>query len=507
MSLYIKLLIFMMNIISIFIRPILWFMYRKRLPNIPPIKNPLLRLSATTIARKIRNGDLKSETIVKAYIDRIQEVNPFINAVIENRFELAINEAKLYDEQLKSGKFTVHTLEKNKPLYGVPITIKESCCLSEMSYTGGSLLRKGIKALEDGRAVKIIKDAGAIPLLVSNTSELCSGLHSYNFLYGHTLNPYDRRRTSGGSSGGEAALLGAGASVIGLGSDLAGSIRIPSLFCGIFGHKPTAGIVSIAGHLPLIHGNVNYMFVIGPMTRYAEDLNLMMNVLTSKCEKPLRSYDSIELKNLKVFYLDSFPDIKSSSMEITEVVYKASQYLLNKGAIVQRFPKDKLKNILYMTFSLFSELKEFNLLEGRNSILEMGKSIIGLSSFTKTCCLIQMFIDKNAFISISKKQYYINAAKELTREMNDILKDNGVLICPSYFRTASFPQTMLFEINNCIYSSLANITGLPSTHIPMGMDKNGLPIGFQVISAANQDYLCLLIAKEFEQIYGGWISH
>lgn len=75
-----------------------------------------------------------------------------------------------------------------------------------MSYTGGSLLRKGIKALEDGRAVKIIKDAGAIPLLVSNTSELCSGLHSYNFLYGHTLNPYDRRRTSGGSSGGEVSI-------------------------------------------------------------------------------------------------------------------------------------------------------------------------------------------------------------------------------------------------------------------------------------------------------------
>lgn len=192
----------MMNIISILMRPILWFMYRKRLPNIPPIKNPLLRLSATTIAKKIRNGDLKSETIVKAYIDRIQEVNPFINAVIEDRFELAINEAKLYDEQLKSGKFTIHILEKEKPLYGVPITIKESCCLSGMSYTGGSLSRKGIKALADGPAVKIIKDAGAIPLLVSNTSEFCTSLHSYNFLYGHTLNPYDRRRTSGGSSGG-----------------------------------------------------------------------------------------------------------------------------------------------------------------------------------------------------------------------------------------------------------------------------------------------------------------
>lgn len=96
------------------------------------------------------------------------------------------------------------------------------------------------------------------------------------------------------------------------------------------------GIVSNAGHLPLVTGNINYMLVMGPMTRYAEDLNLMMNVLTSKCEKSLCLYDSIELKNLKVFYLDSFPDIKSSSMEITEVVYKASQYLINKGAIVQR---------------------------------------------------------------------------------------------------------------------------------------------------------------------------
>lgn len=96
------------------------------------------------------------------------------------------------------------------------------------------------------------------------------------------------------------------------------------------------GIVSTAGHLPSVTGNINYMLVMGPMTRYAEDLNLMMNVLTSKCEKPLHSYDSIELKNLKVFYLDSFPDIKLSSKEIIEIVYKASQYLINKGAIVQR---------------------------------------------------------------------------------------------------------------------------------------------------------------------------
>lgn len=161
---------------------------------------------------------VKSEEVIRQYIDRIKAVNPFLNAVGEDRFEDAIKEAVKADKMC-SDMSLIH-LVKNYPLLGVPFTVKESCGLKGLPQYAGSVSRfaKGFRAQKDGVVVERLRAAGAIPLLVSNTPEFCMSWESYNHVNGRVLNPYHSGRTSGGSSGGEGALLGCGASLFGVGS-------------------------------------------------------------------------------------------------------------------------------------------------------------------------------------------------------------------------------------------------------------------------------------------------
>ena len=161
---------------------------------------------------------VKSEDVVRQYIERIKEVNHFLNAVGEDRFEDAIKEAIKADKMCLDMSL-IH-LVKNYPLLGVPFTVKESCGLKGLPQYSGSIARfeKGIRAEKDCVVVEKLRAAGAIPLLVSNTPEFCMSWECYNHINGRVMNPYDSGRTSGGSSGGEGALLGCGASLFGVGS-------------------------------------------------------------------------------------------------------------------------------------------------------------------------------------------------------------------------------------------------------------------------------------------------
>lgn len=248
---------------------------------------------------------LSSEAVVRAYIKRIREVEPFLNAVIEDRYEDAISDAKKADSIIAKTSL-VYVIE-NYPLLGVPFTVKESIAVKGMSQVGGSVPRIGTRATKDAVVVEKIRAAGAIPLLVSSTPEYCLSWECSNLVSGRTLNPYDSSRTSGGSSGGEGALNGAGASVFGLGSDIAGSIRVPSMFNGIFGHKPTAAVVSLDGHFPSsTDKNFNKYLTIGPMCRYAKDLPTLTHLMVDeKFHKLLRLDEPLLTKDIKIYYLTS----------------------------------------------------------------------------------------------------------------------------------------------------------------------------------------------------------
>ena len=245
--------------------------------------SPLWTLSATTLARMIRERKVTSTEVVGAHIDRIERVNPGLNAVVKDRFAEARDEARAADRRAAS------SASSDLPeLHGVPCTIKESFALTGMPQTSGLVSRRGYLASADATTVARLRAAGAIPLGVTNVSELCMWMESDNRVYGRTRNAYDPARTAGGSSGGEGAIVGAGGAPFGLGADIGGSIRMPAFFNGVFGHKPTGGMVPGTGQHPIASNEALRYLSTGPIARRAEDLMPLLRILAGPDDQDLR---------------------------------------------------------------------------------------------------------------------------------------------------------------------------------------------------------------------------
>ncbi|CAH0725396.1 unnamed protein product, partial [Brenthis ino] len=272
-----------LRILNFLLAPIYWLRLRNS-QKVPPIKDKLLLQSVTDIIKSIKDGNISSEEVVSRFIARIQEVNPYINAVVDERYRAALDDARQVDRLISEArtKGEIEQLFAEKPLLGIPFTVKESCSLAGLSNAVGCLEHAGRRARGDGAAVRRARAAGALPLLVSNTPELCLGWETANLLRGRTRNPHRLAATPGGSSGGEAALLACGATPFSVASDIAGSIRIPAAFCGVYGHKPTPGIISIEGHIPTL-SDENYarLLTVGPMARHAADLAPLLRALAA----------------------------------------------------------------------------------------------------------------------------------------------------------------------------------------------------------------------------------
>src|SRR5471030_2859866 len=229
----------------------------------------LLSLSATQQARLIRQREISSLELVQAHLDQIGKVNPAIHAAIEVLADRALAAARAADETPARG-----------PLHGVPFSVKDSIELAGSVCTAGTLGRQGAaSSSRDATLVARLRAAGAIPVARTNLPDLLFAFESDNLIFGRTNNPYNLQRTSGGSSGGEAALIAACGSPFGLGSDAAGSVRLPAHYCGIATIKPTSGRLARTGHVPPAGGWIEMLWQIGPMARRVEDLILMMQLL------------------------------------------------------------------------------------------------------------------------------------------------------------------------------------------------------------------------------------
>jgi Asp-tRNA(Asn)/Glu-tRNA(Gln) amidotransferase A subunit family amidase len=237
-----------------------------------------LSVTAVELADAIRRGERSPSEVVEEQIDLIERIDPWLNAVVVHRFEEARAEARAAERTPATG-----------PLHGVPVTVKEALEMEGLPFTNGSLLEPDVTGRRDAPAVRRLRAAGAIVLGKTNLSEFCCFYDSDNLVYGRTVNPHDPERTPGGSSGGEAAAVAAGLSYIGAGSDLGSSIRQPAAWCGVFGLKPSRGLVSNAGHagfgIPPAFG----MFAcVGPLARSAADLELGLRAMASADPAPAR---------------------------------------------------------------------------------------------------------------------------------------------------------------------------------------------------------------------------
>ncbi|CAG2181513.1 unnamed protein product, partial [Oppiella nova] len=276
------------------------------------------------------------------------------------------------------------------PLLGVPFSVKECIALKDMSFTAGLYSRKGTKAEQDSQVILNLRDAGAIPIGVTNIPEFLLWWDSYNKIYGRTNNPYDKSRISGGSSGGEAALIAAAGSVIGIGTDLGGSIRIPAYFCGIFGHKPTTDIVPITQVFPEVgHPDREKYLLLGPLCRYASDLRPMLKACAGK---DIPNIDKeLDLKQLKVFYMETDCDpLKTAvSPHITQAMHRVVEFLDSKTVNPsEKVFLPKMKSALWIWVCTLANVEapylahELTERTGRvNGWSELSKWFVGRSKF------------------------------------------------------------------------------------------------------------------------------
>src|SRR5581483_1087358 len=234
----------------------------------------LTERSALELARAIREQEVSALEVVEAHIGRLQDTNDRVNALAADRFEQARAEAAQADQRVRA-----EAAAELPPLLGVPFTIKETIALAGMPQSAGLVARRDYRSSATAPVITRLTDAGAIPLGVTNTSELTLWIESENRIYGRTNNPYDASRAAGGSSGGEGAAVGSGGSPFGVGSDIAGSIRVPAMFCGVFGHKPSPGLIPNAGMYPPTPGEAARMLQVGPLTRRAEDLMPLLRIM------------------------------------------------------------------------------------------------------------------------------------------------------------------------------------------------------------------------------------
>jgi fatty acid amide hydrolase len=295
-----------------------------------PSKSSLTGLTASEMAREIAAGNLSSQEVVEAHIRRIEGVNARLNAVVVPLFEQARAAARAADAARERG-------EPLGPLHGVPVTVKELFDVAGTPTTAGISHRARELATTDSPVVARLRRAGAILLGKTNVSQLAMIYESDNPLYGRTSNPWDLKRSPGGSSGGEAAILAAGGSPLGLGSDAGGSIRQPCHCCGVHGLKPTSGRLPFTGDWLPANFRDEWRQP-GPMARSVADLELLLRVLADPGpgSPPLGEAAAVPLAGLRVgMYTDDgyFP----ASPAIARAVREAAEALRERGAAVAPF--------------------------------------------------------------------------------------------------------------------------------------------------------------------------
>ncbi|XP_014467904.1 PREDICTED: fatty-acid amide hydrolase 2-like [Dinoponera quadriceps] len=483
--------------------------YDKKAKKVPSVKDPLLLESAVSLAEKIRTRQITSECVVKAYIKRCKEVNGMINAVVEERYLDAIEEAKVVDAMIENG-INIEMIKIKQPYLGVPFTTKESNEAKGMIHSMGIIRRRNIRSEKDATVVGYLKDAGGILIAKTNVPELNLWVESRNKVYGQTNNPYNTTRTVGGSSGGEGAIIAACGAAISIASDIGGSTRIPAFYNGLFGHKPSERLTPVAGIGLRKKDYPDSMVVAGPLCKKAEDLTPLLKVLIGAKISMLKLDDPVNLKDLKVFYQENSGDLRASKVNkaMRATLRKAVEHFkeLTGSATMIEIPGSEYSILLWKHW-MNREGFNFKLeITGREYVTsakrELYNYITGSSEITFAAIVKMMDED---FLPKPNAKWAEDVTKKTKEFLADKLGDDGVLFYPSGPFPAVYHYSSFLRPFNFGYFCLFNALRFPVCQVPMGLDEHGLPVGIQVIAAPYNDHLCIAVAKELERAFGGWV--
>ncbi|HEX6622330.1 MAG TPA: amidase [Pyrinomonadaceae bacterium] len=456
----------------------------------------IIYASASEIARAIRDGEVSAEEVTAAYLARIEEMNPKLNAFVQVGRDAARGRARELDAALGRGELA-------GPLHGVPVSIKDAFDLAGVVTAGGTKGRAGFVPQEDAAGVARLKAAGAVVLGKTNVPEMSLAFESDNLVYGRTKNPYDLARTPGGSSGGEAAAIAAGLSPLGLGSDAGGSIRLPAHFCGIAGLKPTTGRTARTGHFPPPGGLFDSLWQIGPLARRVEDLALALPLLCgadwrdpSVAPVPLEDPAAVEVETLRVaFYTDN--GVIAPTPDIAEAVRSAARALADAGATVEEARPPVLEQAFELVLGLFGA-------DGGAGL----RMLLHMSGTTETHALMDRLLELLGQRPLSTAEFgglafQLDAYRSA---MLSFMRDYDAILCPPCAR-AAMPHGTTFDEENYLsftYTMNYNLTGWPGAVVRAAASAEGLPLGVQLVARPWREDVALALARAVEAALGGW---
>lgn len=430
---------------------------------------------ASEIAERIRTKSLSPVEVVRAHLDRIEQVNPKINAVVTLADDAL--------EQARDAEKAVARGELRGPLHGVPFTAKDCFDTQGVKTTRGSRIFADLVPQIDATAVHRLKKAGGILLGKTNLPEFALSGETSNRVFDRTFNPWNRERTSGGSSGGEAAAISSGLSPLGIGTDLGGSNRLPAHYCGIVGFKPTHGCIPLSGSWPSLM--CRHMHV-GPLARSVRDAALAFSVMSGPdgldpyaLSWPLRQPGewSGELNGLRVGCFQKGP-FTPVAREIQETVERAASTLEAMGCLIEpvdfawhdRFAIDICMDMVVTEVSHY--LKPF--IEGREH--ELSGSIQRLLALPEPAL-------KDFLESMDKRDL-------IAQDMVQFFDQYDLLLCPTAPNLAHGhdAEKLIIDGQEVKPSHAANITatfgltGSPAISIPFGRSQESMPIGIQLVA-------------------------
>jgi amidase len=469
--------------------------------------------SATDLAQLIRRKHLSSFELTQYYIERIERLDEALNAVVARDFERALEAARWADESLARG-------HRSGPLHGVPMTIKEAFDVTGLPTTWGVPEQGHNLALNDATVVERLKAAGAHFLGKTNVALRLGDWQSYNDLYGATNNPWDTRRTPGGSSGGSAAALAAGLTGLEFASDIGGSIRNPAHFCGVYGHKPTYGIVPTLGHNPFGVVSAPDLNVVGPMGRSAEDLELVLNVVAGpdRFRSPgwTLALPPPRARTLRGLRIAIWPreDFVPTSVEISDRVQEVGEALARAGAIVSDLARPEIspRQSHHTYLNLLASTGLVGLADDYYGVNQRLAAELDADDESPLAVLMRA--------RVLDHRSWSDHDEARTRDRlrwRVFFDDWDVVICPISATTAyehdhrPKPERVLLvdqaptsHYQHYFWIGLATAAYLPSTAFPSGLSSAGLPIGLQIIGPEYGDRTTIEIARLIAQELGGF---
>jgi amidase len=483
----------------------------------------LVFLPAHQLAQMIRNREVSAVEVLDAYLTQIAKHNSKLNAICTLDVENARARAKQADEALAKG-------ENWGALHGVPITIKDIFETAGLRTTAGYIPLKDHIPKQDATVVSRLRSAGAVIMGKTNMAELAGDYQSTNSIFPRVNNPWNIAYTPGGSSGGSAAAVAAGLSPLDLGNDIAGSIRQPAHFCGVYGLKPTDRRISTAGQIPEVPGMpvcIRHMMTVGCFARSLEDIRLCFALIAGADNRrpdvppvPLDIPTGKSLQNLKIAWIDQWAEVPVAS-EIRAAMQAVVQALTQAVVQVEHWlPNDfdlsKILNLygrLVAYINVYAQpVDRYNVRRSLTQIFRTAtqgdRSLRKLGDFSRLLPELLNPSLKGYFKTLTERDRF-------TAQLDEALEPWDVWLTPVAATVAFTHRPAWSAINidgklyphavaNGAYTMPFNLSGHPSVVIPIRQTQNGLPIGMQIVGKRWREMELLAIAQQLDNVIGAF---